>query len=70
MGFMPRNTYYKPKGALFDVMLGVNITKDFSKQLERAAAAAQRTQSDFLRIILEKGLKAFQDERLPKRESA
>ena len=67
---MVRNVYYKPRGALFNVMIGANVTSDFNKQLERGADAPQRTKSDFIRLLLEKGLKAFHDERLPKRESA
>ncbi len=67
---MTRDVYYKPKGALFNVMVGVNVTRDFKRLLEHGAAEAQRTQSDFIRLLLEKGLKAFQDEHLRKRESA
>lgn len=60
---MARNTYYKAAGILFNVMLGVNVTHEFNQAIERGANAAHRTKSDFLRIILEKGLKAVQDEK-------
>jgi len=65
---MARNAYYKPQGVLFDVMLGVNVSSEFKRQLERAADAAYRTKSDFIRLVLDKGLKAFQDEQRRSRE--
>lgn len=67
---MARNAFYRRNDELFDVMLGVHVTNDLKLQLEQGAADAQRTQSDFVRIVLEKGLKAVQDERLRKREPA
>jgi hypothetical protein len=51
-------------------MLGVNITHELNSSIERAADVAHRTKSDFIRLVLEKGLKSVQDERLRKRGSA
>jgi hypothetical protein len=67
---LARKVYYRPDGTLFDVMLGVNITHELNSSIERAADVAHRTKSDFIRLVLEKGLKSVQDERLRKRGSA
>jgi len=67
---LARKVYYRPEGTLFDVMLGVNVSQELNQSIEHGAAVAQRTKSDFLRLILKKGLKAVQDERLPIRRSS
>ena len=67
---MARNSYYKPSGVLFDVMLGVHITDDLDSRLRSGATSAQLTKSDFVRLVLEEGLKAVHDERLRICESA
>ena len=50
-------------------MLGVNVTDELNASIEHGARAVERTKSDFIRIILEKGLKAVHDEQLPPRDT-
>ena len=57
---MTRRVYYRREGGRFDVMLGVNISHELNSRIEAAANDAQRSKSDFIRTILEAGLKAHQ----------
>lgn len=67
--FVTRNAYYKPAGKLFNVMLGVNVTCELNESIEHGARVIQRTKSDFIRIILEKGLKAVHKEQQQPRDT-
>ena len=67
---MTRKVYYRPDGAFLDVMIGVNITKDLNEKIEQQAETAHRTKSDFLRLLLEEGLKTLSNKRLRVRSTS
>lgn len=57
------------KADRLDAFLGVNVTPQMNEEIEREAARALRPKSEFLRMLLEEGLKSlrFQHLRIVKR---
>lgn len=54
---MPRRTMYKMQR--YSAFLGLHITPEMNTELEREAARALRPKSEFIRYVLEEGLKSW-----------
>ena len=54
---MPRRAMYKEKR--YSAFLGLHITPEMQSELAREAAHALRPKSEFIRYLLEEGLKSW-----------